>query len=91
MDSINLVIQLLESEKLSTLVKLIERMPQIFVNAPLKSPPMVASETFVFFIFVSIRRGHDIPKGLFFSPHNHKLLTEFNFIRFCQHFDIKKY
>ena len=28
---------------------------------------------------------------LFFSPHNHKLLTEFNFIWFCQHFDIKKY
>ena len=30
-------------------------------------------------------------RWLFFFPHNHKLLTEFNFIRFCRHFDIKKY
>ena len=37
MDSINWVIQLFESEKLSTLIKLIKRMRQIFVNAPLKS------------------------------------------------------
>ena len=29
--------------------------------------------------------------GCFFFPHNHKLLTEFNFIRFWRHFDIKKY
>ena len=37
MDSINWVIQLFEYEQLSTLIKLIERMRQIFVNAPLKS------------------------------------------------------
>ena len=37
MDSINSVIQLFESEKLSTLIKLIERMRQISVNAHLKS------------------------------------------------------
>ena len=37
MDPINSVIQLFESEKLSTLIKLIERMRQIFVKAPLKS------------------------------------------------------
>ena len=28
---------------------------------------------------------------LLLSPHNHKLFIEFNFIRFCRHFDIKKY
>ena len=37
MNSINWVIQLLEYEEVSTLVKLIERMRQSFVNAPLKS------------------------------------------------------
>ena len=37
MDSINSVIQLFEYEQLSTLIKLIERMRQIFVNVPLKS------------------------------------------------------
>ena len=36
MDSINWVIQLFEYEQLSTLIKLIEEMRQIFVNAPLK-------------------------------------------------------
>ena len=37
MDSINLVIILLEYEQLSTLIKLIERMRQMFVNTPLKT------------------------------------------------------
>ena len=37
MDSINSVIQLFEYEQLSTLTKLIERMRQIFVIAPVKS------------------------------------------------------
>ena len=37
MGSINWVIQLFESEKLSTLIKLIEKMREIFVKAPLKS------------------------------------------------------
>ena len=37
MDSINKVIQLFEYEQLSTLIKFIEKMRQIFVNGPLKS------------------------------------------------------
>ena len=37
MDSINWVIQLFEYEQPPTLTKLIERMQQIFVNAPLNS------------------------------------------------------
>ena len=37
MDSINWAIQLFEYEQLSTLIKLIEKMRQIFVNAPLQS------------------------------------------------------
>ena len=36
MDSINRVIQLFEYEQVSTLTKLIERIRQIFENAPLK-------------------------------------------------------
>ena len=47
-------------------------------------------QTFLFFIFVSTQKGNDIPEDLFVSPHSHKLLTEFNFIRFCRHFNIKK-
>ena len=37
MDLINWVIQLFEYEQLSTLIKWIERMRQIFMNVPLKS------------------------------------------------------
>ena len=37
MDSINWVIQLFEYEQLSTLIKWIERMRQIFMNVRLKS------------------------------------------------------
>ena len=49
------------------------------------------STTFVFFIFVSTQRGHNMLECLLVSPHSHKLLTEFNFIQFCRHFNIKKY
>ena len=41
-------------------------------------------QSFVFFIFISTQRGNDIPESLSVSLHSHKLLTEFNFIRFCQ-------
>ena len=35
--------------------------------------------------------GHGISEALFFFPHSNKLLTEFNFIRFCEYFNIKRY
>ena len=35
-------------------------------------------QTFAFFIFVLIQKGHDIPEALFFSPHSYKLFIEFN-------------
>ena len=41
MDSINWMIQLFEYEQLSTLIKLIERTRQMFVDAPLKSLPNI--------------------------------------------------
>ena len=40
-------------------------------------------ETFVFLIFVSIQRRHDIPEALFFSLHSYKFFIEFNFFDFA--------
>ena len=41
-------------------------------------------QTFFFFTFVLMQKAHDIPEGLFISPHNHKLLTEFILFDFAK-------